>query len=186
MNLDISILYFLYSFAGINSFIDGVIVFRAEYLPYLVGFLVAVFPLSAVFKKYRPFLRKNIEMLIFSFGSALVSRFLLGEFIRFFYNRPRPFAVLSNIHPLVSHESGYSFPSGHALFFFALAAGIAYYYPRTSILFFLAAFSIGMARVSAGIHWPSDILAGAALGVLTTLAVRFLFLLYRKNLSNKK
>ena len=186
MNLDISLLYFLYSFTGINSFIDGIIVFRAEYLPYFVGFFVALFPLSAVLKKYRPFLRKNMEMFLFSFGSALIARFLVGELIRFFYNRPRPFAVLSNIHPLLLHESGYSFPSGHALFFFALAAGIAYYYPRTSIVFFLAAFTIGMARVSAGIHWPSDILAGAALGVLTTLAVRFLFLLYRKNLSNKK
>ena len=180
MNLDISILYFLYSFTGINSFIDGVTVFRAEYLPYLVGFFVALFPLSAVLKRYRPFLKKNVEMFIFSFGSALVSRFLLGEFIRFFYDRPRPFAVLSNIHPLISHEFGYAFPSGHALFFFALAAGVAYYYPRVSILFFLAAFSIGMARVSAGIHWPSDILAGAVLGVLTTLVVRFLFLRYRK------
>lgn len=180
MNFDTSILYFLYSFTGKNSFIDGMIVFRAEYLPYLVGFLVVLFPLLAVLKRYRPFLRKNMEMVLFSFGSALIARFFIGELIRFFYDRPRPFVVLSNIHPLVLHESGYSFPSGHALFFFALAAGIAYYYPRTSILFFLAAFSIGMARVSVGIHWPSDILAGAALGVFTTLAVRFLFLRYRK------
>ena len=99
--------------------------------------------------------------------SAFVSRFVVTEIIRYFYNRPRPFEIVEGARKLMAHPLGSSFPSGHAALAFAVAATVSFYYPKSSILFFLAAICIGIGRVSAGIHWPSDILGGALVGVGT-------------------
>ena len=180
MGLDTKIFYSINSFAGINDWIDAFIIFRAEYLPYFV--IAGLFGFFGVtlFNHYRHLRKKNLEVVIFALISALVARFGIGEAIRFFINRPRPFSVLSNAHQLVAHDPSHSFPSGHALFYFALSAGVSFYYPKISILFFFAAFSISVGRIAAGLHWPSDIFAGAVLGVGTTLALRYLFLKYKK------
>jgi undecaprenyl-diphosphatase len=77
----------------------------------------------------------------------------------------------------LSHSVSSSFPSGHAAFFFALSTVLLLYnkkfYPRpkfwwgAGLFFFLASFLISIARVFVGIHWPSDILAGAAIGIFS-------------------
>jgi undecaprenyl-diphosphatase len=68
------------------------------------------------------------------------------------------------------NESGYSFPSAHATFFFALSI-IVYKENKTSGIVFLILSSImGMARVAAGVHYPFDILGGAIMGIIIGLA----------------
>jgi len=79
-----------------------------------------------------------------------------------------------NARQLVNHNGGGSFPSGHASFAFALATVVAFYYPKTSLLFFAAAISIGFGRIAAGVHWPSDVLAGAVTGIASAWLLRFL------------
>jgi len=82
--------------------------------------------------------------------------------------------VLDNVRQLIFHESSGSFPSGHAAFSFAVAMGVYYYYPKTSILFFLASIAMGLGRVSAGVHWPSDILGGAVVGIFSAWLIDFI------------
>ncbi|MDP3727351.1 MAG: phosphatase PAP2 family protein, partial [bacterium] len=65
--------------------------------------------------------------------------------------------------------------SGHAAFFFALAAVVGRYYPKTSVLFYAAAFSLAVSRVVAGIHWPSDILGGAVVGIAVGLLTHSIY-----------
>ncbi len=141
---------------------------------YVVIAALLLFAALSFFPKWRGNLKKNIEMVIFALASGVFSRFIIAEIIRFFYNRPRPFEVLDNVKQLVERSGWGSFPSGHASFSFAIAMAVAYYYPKTSILFFLAAFSIGGGRVAAGAHWPSDILAGAVVGILSAWLVKIL------------
>lgn len=167
--LDISIFQYLNSWAGINSFYDWAIIFRAEYLPWVVGIGIFLFLIFGRNKK------RELWMPIQAFASAIMARFVFTEIIRFFYNRPRPFEILQNIHQLIQHEAGGSFPSGHAAFFFALAMGVYYYHRVWGIIFFLAAISIGGGRVAAGLHWPSDILGGAVVGILSAILINFLF-----------
>ncbi len=59
-----------------------------------------------------------------------------------------------------------SFPSGHSATAFGLACGLSFVYPRGWWLFFIYAGLAGLQRVVSGAHFPSDVLAGAAFGML--------------------
>ena len=61
-------------------------------------------------------------------------------------------------------DSAWSFPSGHATFFFAMATAIYLYNKKWGIWFFVGAILISIGRVIAGLHYPSDILGGAIIG----------------------
>ena len=143
------------------NYLDLLIIFLAKYLGWALGIL-------AVF-----IFLKNRRLLLESFLSAAVARFGITDLIRYFYNRPRPFEV-GDFTPLISHEYGYSFPSGHAAFFFALSTAIFLYNRRWGAVFFIGAILISLGRVWAGVHWYSDILGGAIVGILTSILVNFL------------
>ena len=93
-------------------------------------------------------------------------------------HRPRPI-LPSDLQALVD-ASGYSFPSGHVVFAVTLFGGLAYlltrHWKRTgwlrwsslALLLALAAL-MGPARVSSGVHWPSDVLGGYLLSFLGVL-----------------
>jgi membrane-associated phospholipid phosphatase len=79
-------------------------------------------------------------------------------------NRQRPFEAHPQIHPLyVVHSS--SFPAGHAATAFAGAVVLAYVAPRAAPLLGVIAGLIGASRVYVGVHYPTDVLAGAAIGI---------------------
>jgi undecaprenyl-diphosphatase len=64
-----------------------------------------------------------------------------------------------------------SFPSGHATIAFACATVIAWQVPRLAFPAFALAAAIAWSRVYVGVHWPLDVLGGAALGVLVATAL---------------
>lgn len=68
-----------------------------------------------------------------------------------------------------------SFPSGHATTAFALAAVIGFISPRWFYPGLVFAVAIGVSRVALGVHYPSDVVGGAILGVLGAYLVRLLF-----------
>lgn len=71
------------------------------------------------------------------------------------------------------NESGYSFPSGHAAFYFALSMAVYLYNKKLGVILFVVSLIMGIARIYAGVHWPSDILGGIVVGVITALVVNF-------------
>jgi len=175
MSIDQYILSGLNSFAGISPFLDSLILFFAKYHIYLMTAAILAAACAALFRRFSEARRPLWEMAIFSISSALVARLGVTELIRFFYNRPRPFEIVELGHKLLEHSSGGSFPSGHAAFVFALAAAVWAYYPRLGILFLLSAFLVGLSRIAAGVHWPSDILGGALVGIGTAWLLSFIF-----------
>ena len=178
--IDTAVLRWANSWVFQKEWWDALIVFRVDWLPYWMVAGLLAFGLLAFLPKFQGSFRRNWEMVFTAFAAGLVARFGVAELIRAFYDRPRPFEALSNIQQLVSHESGGSFPSGHASFFFALAAVVGRYYPKTSIAFYAAALSLSGARVVAGIHWPSDILGGAVIGIAVGLLAHQLIQKYLK------
>lgn len=167
MNLDLFLFNFVNGFAGRWQWLDYLAMFCAEYLGYVLILVLLVF-LAVNFKKYW---RMVAESLI----AAVLTRFVLAEIIRWLWFRPRPFVSL-HLAPLVNQSPAEaSFPSGHASFFFALSTIIYFYNKKLGIIFYVGSFLIVLARVFVGIHWPSDILAGAVLGILMGYILNWLF-----------
>ncbi len=127
-------------------------------------------------------------MVIVSLFAACVARWVVKTAILLVYHRPRPFALLQGVHQYIStspSESFQSFPSGHTIFFFALATSLFMFNKKLGWWFFAAAFVMGVARVMAGIHWPTDILGGAILGILVGWVVYKIYALgYNKRREN--
>lgn len=162
--MDVALFQFIHSFAEKWSLIDWGGVLVAQYLPYAMGVAALVFLFRMEPWKVR------VEAFLATALSLLLSRGLLTEVIRFFYDRPRPFVELG-FTPLIA-ESSSSFPSGHAAFFFALSAVLFSVNRTWGWWFFALSLLNGIARVYAGVHWPSDILGGAVIGVFSFLAVQ--------------
>lgn len=171
MPFDTQLFYLLNSLAGQSRFLDGVIVFLALYLAYILIGIFFVF----LYVSHHSACRKW-EIILVTGISAVIARFGVAEIIRFFYQRPRPFLSLPDVHQLLT-DSAWSFPSGHSTFFFAISTAMYFYNKKWGIGFFIATVFITVSRVIAGVHYPSDILGGAIIGVAVACAV---FLLARR------
>lgn len=161
---------FLNNFALKNSLADTAIIFLAQYLGYFL--LVVFFILLFLKKDWKDnLLRKKIFLI--SFLSVIFSRLVFTEAIRFFYASNRPF-VGNIVNQLLFHETSYSFPSGHAAFYFALAISIFLFNKKWGTVFLIGAALISIARIMAGIHWPLDILGGIIVSLSAVFLSRFL------------
>jgi undecaprenyl-diphosphatase len=90
--------------------------------------------------------------------------YLASEALGALWPRQRPFARLNRVQTLVSHTGERSFPSRHVASGLAMAAIGGGAQPRLGLAMAAVAWLLGMSRVAAGLHYPSDVLAGAVLG----------------------
>ncbi|HEY9165462.1 MAG TPA: phosphatase PAP2 family protein [Candidatus Kryptonia bacterium] len=91
--------------------------------------------------------------------------------------RDRPSVTLSNVHTMhLDSADKYSMPSGHTLAAFAIATALTFRYPEPYVYipaYAWAAF-VGYGRMYLGLHYPSDVLAGAILGSASAVAIHLL------------
>lgn len=110
---------------------------------------------------------------------AVVFPVLIAEIIKWTVGRGRPFvggkANPFNFAPFTGTEAYFSFPSAHAVTGFALALAVGAVWPRARGVMFLYAILIAMSRLVLLAHHPSDVVAGAVIGVAGALAVRYWF-----------
>jgi membrane-associated phospholipid phosphatase len=104
---------------------------------------------------------------------------LVTEVLKYAVGRGRPFvggkANAFNFVPFAGTESYFSLPSSHAVTAFALAFAVAAIWPRLRIIMFVYALMIAATRLVLLAHHPSDVVAGALVGILAAMAVRCWF-----------
>jgi len=114
----------------------------------------------------------------FLFFAVLVS-ILAGELIKYVVGRGRPFvggqANAFNFSHFAGTEAYASFPSGHATTAVALAFAVSALWPRARIGMMVYALVIMATRLVLLAHHPSDVVAGALVGTIGAMAVRYWF-----------
>ncbi len=105
-----------------------------------------------------------LHMLIVAALGTLIYKFIKGKTLR-----PRPFNVYPAIVCMGKTLDQFSFPSGHTLHAVAFSIVAVSYFPGLFWLVAPFALLVALSRPILGLHYPSDVLAGAALGALIAL-----------------
>lgn len=101
-------------------------------------------------------------------GVSVIGAAGLTTLLKLAIHRPRPYLTYPDIVPL-AEEGSYSFPSGHTTDAFAVATALSLAYPRWYVIVPACAWAgaVGYSRLHLGVHYPSDVLAGAVAGAGT-------------------
>lgn len=102
-------------------------------------------------------------------GPSLLVSHLIVRIGKGLFPRLRPYLMIENVYTGRKLYKDTSFPSGHSTAAFCMAAVFSSFLPVFSLTFFLLAGLVAISRVYLGMHYPSDIIAGAGIGILTAL-----------------
>lgn len=135
--------------------------FTAEYLLWLVPLGILVYG----FIKSRKKIQRKGWFILTSMGLSSLISLIIKELI----NRPRPFESYPFIEK-ISVGGSASFPSGHTVTAFALALAVALAFKNrySTLLVFVWASAVGFSRIYCGVHYPSDVVAGIVLGLISS------------------
>lgn len=103
---------------------------------------------------------------LLSAGVASSSGTLLFLALKRTAKRQRPCAIAEHCWAKLLPPDQFSFPSGHSINAFAFAVAFSLYFPIWTVGLLFCAFSIAISRIILGMHFLSDIIAGAALGTI--------------------
>lgn len=151
--------YYLHAVAGQSVWGDRLIYFLAVYWPY--GLMIILLLDFLWWPNYRQRL-----CLFFSLLSA-VSSWLVANLAKLAWSYPRPFVWFDQGSELFQVGAWEAWPSGHSAWFAALTTSLFLTKSKWRWWALLSTILIGLARVSAGVHWPVDILSGYLLGIVS-------------------
>ncbi|MBR0990139.1 phosphatase PAP2 family protein [Bradyrhizobium japonicum] len=153
---------------------------KDEYLLSVLGAALVVLALvaAALHGTRRTLLLGLGTRLQFMFLSIAVSAFV-AEILKYVIGRGRPFvggkANPFNFVPFEGTGAYASLPSGHAVAAFALAFAVSALWPRLRVFMFTYAIVILLTRLVLVAHHPSDVVAGALIGTIGAMSVRYWF-----------
>lgn len=100
-----------------------------------------------------------VALIIFSVLGLLILKPIIA--------RPRPF-IAQGVDILIKEPMGFSFPSGHTGSSFAAASVIYFYNKKRGLLALILATLIAFSRMYLFVHYPSDIVGGLILGIISS------------------
>ena len=129
--------------------------------PYVAVGVPVAMALAAWIKDDRRLMKDGVYV-----GTTVAGAFALTYGLKYIVGRDRPYERYPDRVHAYSREHSPSFPSGHTATAFALATSLSVRYPKWYVIApsALWACSVGVSRMNEGVHYPSDVLAGAAIG----------------------
>ena len=120
--------------------------------------------------------------------ALLINLFFTNIALKNFVARTRPYDVIVGLEVLIKKLSSFSFPSGHTACSFA--AAFAYYKclpeKKWGVAALILAGLIGFSRLYVGVHYPTDVLGGAAVGMFAAWIASKLVTVIGEKLQSKK
>jgi membrane-associated phospholipid phosphatase len=172
-NWDIPLAYYSRGLSNSVLNIAQIITVLGESRWYYILFIPAYFLLRFAWKN------KLWSMRILFLFTAISASGIFNMLIKWIAGRHRPINLINNgLFGFNYFEVIYeltSFPSGHSVTVFTLAAAISFLSPRWSIVAFILALLIAMSRVLITSHYLGDVIGGAGIGILCALAVKYFF-----------
>lgn len=158
-NWDINTVHQINSWDG--KFIRNYNKFISKSTPYIAVGVPVAMAVAAWIKNDKGLLKDAIYV-----GTSVAGTFVVTYGMKYLFDRERPYEKYPDRVHAYSHESSPSFPSGHTATAFALATSLSLRYPKWYVIAPTAlwACSVGVSRMNEGVHYPSDVLAGAAIG----------------------
>lgn len=162
---DISVLYWIQeNFRGV---FDPVMKFLS-----VVGYGGAIWFVFIIIIAFMKKYRKGASLAAISIcGTYLINDIIIKNIVM----RPRPFNTSDILIPLDT-PSSYSFPSGHTAAAFAVSLILIHFLPKIpGILFVILAVLISFSRMYLGAHFPTDVMCGFLVAVVTSQLLWYLF-----------
>lgn len=132
----------------------------------LIWIAISIFLIIS--KKYR---KVGIMVLI-----AIIIGSIFGEgLLKHLVKRTRPFYLVPTMKLLVAKPASYSFPSGHTTASFAAVSILCRYFKKYTPIFLAVAILIAFSRIYLYVHYPTDVLVGIVLGVISGKITIYLF-----------
>jgi undecaprenyl-diphosphatase len=163
-SLDYALFHAVNGFAGRSSSLDALMIASAKYLPFVFALVLVGLWLSW---------RSRNQRGAFLAGVSALVALGLGQLIGKAFPRPRPY-LSHAVNQLIPRSLDTSFPSDHAILGFAVAVMVWRYNRRVGAALLVLATVLAIARAFVGAHYPSDVLGGAVLGALTSVALDYL------------
>lgn len=151
--------------AGVYTFLNPIMRFLSEDAAYLFYLAVIVYWFTRT--------HQNRSMVIEAIFSACIALGIGGIISTLFY-RDRPF-VTHHVIQLINHAANASFPSDHATGAFVIATSVWLFRRKDGLAWLIIAACIALSRVWTGVHYPSDVVAGALIGFISAVLVHRLF-----------
>ena len=116
----------------------------------------------ALIQKDEPLLKDAIYI-----GTSVIEAVGITYAMKYSIDRQRPYEKYPGLITPIEAEDSPSFPSGHTAAAFSLATSLSIKYPKWYVIAPSAVWAcgVGFARINQGVHYPSDVLTGAAIGV---------------------
>jgi undecaprenyl-diphosphatase len=165
--VDWSLLHALNDFMYRHDAVEDPLLFYVNASEALFAATLAIVFLAARGAAHAAWRRASLAAVL-SAGLGLAVGKLISELV----DRARPFvADPHGVHLFTAHAADPGFPSDHATAAFAIAAAVFLRKRGCGIAALIAATVLSIGRVALGVHYPSDVLAGAALGSAAALAL---------------
>jgi membrane-associated phospholipid phosphatase len=119
---------------------------------------------------------------------SAAGNFIFTRIVKLAVNRPRPYITYPFLDPYKKSLVDYSFPSGHASTAFAVATTLSIQYKKWYVVApaYLWAAGVSYSRMHLGVHYPTDVMAGAVFGAGSSLAAHQIRKLYYRKKEKKK